>query len=135
MLPAYSVSKAASLSLTQSLRALLAGRAVSVYAVLPGPIDTDMVRDLDIPKTPAEDVARATLDGIERGEEEIFPDPMSRVAGRRLARGHGEGARAPERGAGGCRADRGVKRGAIASVRDGVGGGAVGSVARRRGRR
>jgi NAD(P)-dependent dehydrogenase (short-subunit alcohol dehydrogenase family) len=78
VLPAYSVSKAASLSLTQSLRALLAGRGVSVFAVMPGPIDTDMVRGLDIPKTPAQVVARGTLDGIERGEEEIFPDPMSR---------------------------------------------------------
>jgi NAD(P)-dependent dehydrogenase (short-subunit alcohol dehydrogenase family) len=77
VLPAYSVSKAASLSLTQSFRAHLASRGVSVYAVLPGPIDTDMVRDLEIPKTPPEDVARATLDGVERGEEEIFPDPMS----------------------------------------------------------
>ena len=77
VLPAYSVSKAASLSLTQSLRALLAGRGVNVYAVMPGPIDTDMVRGLDIPKTPAQDVARGTLDGVERGEEEIFPDPMS----------------------------------------------------------
>jgi NAD(P)-dependent dehydrogenase (short-subunit alcohol dehydrogenase family) len=79
VLPAYSVSKAASLSVTQSLRALLAGRGVSVYAVLPGPIDTDMVRALDIPKAPPEDVARATLDGVERGEEEIFPDPMARL--------------------------------------------------------
>jgi NAD(P)-dependent dehydrogenase (short-subunit alcohol dehydrogenase family) len=78
VLPAYSVSKAASLSVTQSLRALLAGRGVSVYAVMPGPIDTDMVRGLDIPKTPAADVARATLDGVERGDEEIFPDTMSR---------------------------------------------------------
>jgi NAD(P)-dependent dehydrogenase (short-subunit alcohol dehydrogenase family) len=77
VLPAYSVSKAASLSLSQSLRALLAGPGVSVYAVLPGPIDTDMVRDLDIPKTSPEGVARGTLDGVERGEEEIFPDPMS----------------------------------------------------------
>jgi len=77
VLPAYSVSKAAALSLTQSLRALLAGRGVSVHAVLPGPIDTDMVRGLDIPKTAPEDVARGTLDGVERGEEEIFPDPMS----------------------------------------------------------
>lgn len=79
VLPAYSVSKAASLSVTQSLRALLAGRGVSVYAVMAGPIDTEMVRDLDIPKTPPEDVARATLDGVERGEEEIFPDPMSQL--------------------------------------------------------
>ena len=78
VLPAYSASKAASLSITQSLRALLAGRGVSVHAVLPGPIDTDMVRALDIPKTPPADVARATLDGVERGEEEIFPDPLSR---------------------------------------------------------
>jgi short-subunit dehydrogenase len=77
VLPAYSVSKAASLSVTQSLRALLAGRGVRVYAVMPGPIDTDMVRALEIPKTPPEDVARATLDGVERGEEEIFPDRMS----------------------------------------------------------
>ena len=79
VLPAYSVSKAASFSLTQSLRALLAVHGVSVYAAMPGPIDTDMVRDLDIPKTPAEDVARAIFDGVERGEEEIFPDPMSQM--------------------------------------------------------
>lgn len=77
VLPAYSVSKAASLSVTQSLRARLAGQGVSVYAVMPGPIDTEMVRGLDIPKTPPQDVARATLDGMERGEEDIFPDPMS----------------------------------------------------------
>jgi NAD(P)-dependent dehydrogenase (short-subunit alcohol dehydrogenase family) len=78
VLPAYSVSKAASLSATQSLRALLAGRGVSVHAVMPGGIDTDMVRALEIPKTPPEEVARATLDGVALGEEEIFPDPTSR---------------------------------------------------------
>ena len=77
VMPAYSVSKAALLSLTQSLRALLGGEGVSVHAVLPGPIDTDMVRDLDLPKAPPADVAHAALDGVERGEEEIFPDPMS----------------------------------------------------------
>ena len=56
---------------------LLAARDVTVHAVLPGPIDTDMVRDLPIPKTSPESVARGILDGIERGEEEIFPDPFS----------------------------------------------------------
>jgi len=75
--PAYSVSKAAAFSLSQSLRTLLAGRGVSVHRVLPGPVDTDMTRDLDIPKASPESVARAILDGVERGEEEIFPDPMS----------------------------------------------------------
>jgi NAD(P)-dependent dehydrogenase (short-subunit alcohol dehydrogenase family) len=75
--PLYSISKAAAFSLSQSLRALLAGRGVSVHIVLPGPIDTDMTRDLDIPKASAESTARAILDGVERGDEEIFPDPMS----------------------------------------------------------
>jgi NAD(P)-dependent dehydrogenase (short-subunit alcohol dehydrogenase family) len=75
--PAYSVSKAAAFSLSQSLRVLLAGRGVSVHRVLPGPVDTDMTRDLDIPKASPESVARAILDGVEQGEEEIFPDPMS----------------------------------------------------------
>ncbi len=75
--PAYSISKAAAFSLSQSLRALLAGRGISVHRVLPGPVDTDMTRDLDIPKASPESVARAILDGVEKGEEEIFSDPMS----------------------------------------------------------
>src|SRR5258707_5805394 len=73
----YSISKAAAFSLSQSLRALLAARAVSVHIVLPGPIDTDMTRNLEIPKASAESTARAILDGVENDEEEIFPDPMS----------------------------------------------------------
>jgi NAD(P)-dependent dehydrogenase (short-subunit alcohol dehydrogenase family) len=77
MIPAYSISKAAAFSLTQSLRALLADRGVRVYAVMTGPTDTDMTRGFDIPKTSAESVARAILDGVENDEEEIFPDPMS----------------------------------------------------------
>ena len=75
--PAYSISKAAAFSLTQSLRALLAGRGVTVHAVLTGPVDTDMTRGFDIPKASAESVARAIFGGVENGEEEIFPDPMS----------------------------------------------------------
>ena len=77
VLPAYSISKAAAFSLSQSLRALLAGRGVKVHVVLPGPVDTDMSRGLDIPKASPESVARAICDGVEREEEEIFPDPMS----------------------------------------------------------
>jgi NAD(P)-dependent dehydrogenase (short-subunit alcohol dehydrogenase family) len=50
IIPAYSVSKAAALNLTQSLRALLAAEGVSIHGVLLGPIDTDMNRGLDIPK-------------------------------------------------------------------------------------
>jgi NAD(P)-dependent dehydrogenase (short-subunit alcohol dehydrogenase family) len=77
VIPAYSVSKAASFSLSQSLRALLAGRGIAVHAVLAGPVDTDMSRDLEIPKASPASVAGAILDGVARGDEEIFPDPMT----------------------------------------------------------
>jgi hypothetical protein len=36
-----------------------------------------MARNLDVPKTSRESVARAIFDGVEKGEEEIFPDSMS----------------------------------------------------------
>src|SRR6266404_4471580 len=74
LIPAYSVSKAAAFSLTQSLRALLAGRGVRVHAVLTGPPDTDMSRGFDIPKASPESVARAIFDAVGNGEEDIFPD-------------------------------------------------------------
>jgi NAD(P)-dependent dehydrogenase (short-subunit alcohol dehydrogenase family) len=75
--PAYSISKAAAFSLAQSLRVLLAKRGIRVHVVLPGPVDTDMTRGLEIPKASPESVARAIFDGVEKGEEEIFPDSMS----------------------------------------------------------
>jgi NAD(P)-dependent dehydrogenase (short-subunit alcohol dehydrogenase family) len=75
--PAYAISKAAAFNLTQSWRALLAGRGVRVHAVLTGPTDTDMTRGFDIPKASPESVAQAIFDGVEKEEEDIFPDPMS----------------------------------------------------------
>jgi NAD(P)-dependent dehydrogenase (short-subunit alcohol dehydrogenase family) len=77
LIPAYSISKAAAFSLSQSLRALVAGRGVRVHAVIPGFVDTDMTRGVDVPKASPESVARAIFDGVETGEEEIFPDPAS----------------------------------------------------------
>jgi NAD(P)-dependent dehydrogenase (short-subunit alcohol dehydrogenase family) len=75
--PSYSISKAAALSMTQSLRALLASEGVTVHGVFLGPIDTDMNRGFDIPKAPPESAAKGIFDGLENGEEDIFPDPMS----------------------------------------------------------
>jgi hypothetical protein len=37
-----------------------------------------MSRDITLPKTSPEAVARAIVDGVERGDEDICPDPMSR---------------------------------------------------------
>ena len=76
-LAAYNASKAAWWSVTQSLRADLGKRGVSVHGVFPGAVDTDMIRSFQMPKTPAIEVARATLSGIAAGEEDIFPDPMA----------------------------------------------------------
>jgi NAD(P)-dependent dehydrogenase (short-subunit alcohol dehydrogenase family) len=80
VIPSYSISKAAALSLTQSLRALLKRRGISVHAVLPGTVDTDMTRGYDdFPKVSPESVAAGIFDGVENGEEEIFPDPTSQT--------------------------------------------------------
>lgn len=73
----YNASKAAAWSVTQSMRASLAARGVAVHGVFPGPVDTDMVKALQMPKANADDVARAVVQGIARGDEDIFPDPMS----------------------------------------------------------
>src|SRR5262245_5105385 len=77
VIPAYSVSNAAAFSLSQSLRALLAGQGVRVHVVIAGAVDTNMTRGFEIPKSSPESVARGILDGVEKGEEEIFPDPRS----------------------------------------------------------
>jgi NAD(P)-dependent dehydrogenase (short-subunit alcohol dehydrogenase family) len=74
---AYSISKAAAFNMTLSLRALLASQGVTVHAVVLGPVDTDMNRGFDIPKRSPESAARGIFDGLEKGEEEIFPDPAS----------------------------------------------------------
>ena len=77
LIPAYSISKAAAFNMTQSLRVLVAARGVRVHAVLTGVVDTDMTRGLDIPKAAPDTVARGIFDGVDNGQEEIFPDPMS----------------------------------------------------------
>jgi NAD(P)-dependent dehydrogenase (short-subunit alcohol dehydrogenase family) len=78
VLPSYSISKAAALNLTQSLRALLTRQEVGVHGVILGSIDTDMSRDFDVPKVSPESAAVGIFDGLENGEEDIFPDPISR---------------------------------------------------------
>ena len=90
-IPAYSASKAAALSLTQSSRALFAGQGVSVHAVLTGPVDTDAARGFNVPKASPESVARAIFDGVENEEEDIFPDPMSESLAESWRKGSAKG--------------------------------------------
>ena len=77
VIPAYSISKAAAFSLTQSLRALLAGRGVSVHAVLTGPVDTDMTRAWTSRRPARSRSPTPSSTALRAGEDDIFPDPMS----------------------------------------------------------
>jgi NAD(P)-dependent dehydrogenase (short-subunit alcohol dehydrogenase family) len=83
-IPTYSASKAALHSLTQAARILLGPQGTSVFGVYPGPVDTDMTRGFELPKSSARDVAFAILDGIEAGQEDIFPDPFAMDFGRQF---------------------------------------------------
>jgi short-subunit dehydrogenase len=75
----YSASKAAMHSLTQALRPVLQARGVAVHGVYPAGIDTEMVAGIDTPKTAPRAVAEALLDGVQNGDEDIFPDPNARA--------------------------------------------------------
>jgi len=79
--PTYSASKAAVHSLTQASRLLLAGQGIRTIGVYPGPVDTDMAKEIEMEKATPESVAVAILDGIEAGHEEIFTDPFARQFG------------------------------------------------------
>ncbi|HEY0198672.1 MAG TPA: SDR family oxidoreductase [Rhodanobacter sp.] len=75
---AYSVSKAAAWALTNGLRNELRGQGTQVVAVHAGYIDTDMVKDVDSPKSRPEDIAKAVLDGIEAGATEVLADDTAK---------------------------------------------------------
>jgi len=77
----YSASKAAAFSMTQALRGQLAPKGIRVHGVFPGPVDTDMAREITLPKTDPREVAHAVLDSVEAGVDDIFPDVMSQEVG------------------------------------------------------
>jgi short-subunit dehydrogenase len=68
----YCATKAALLSLSQSLRGDLAGSGVRVIAVLPGTIDTDMSRGFEGEKMTPEQAAREIIEAI-RSEKTEAP--------------------------------------------------------------
>jgi NAD(P)-dependent dehydrogenase (short-subunit alcohol dehydrogenase family) len=71
----YSASKAALHSLTAAQRRDLKNSLV--VGLYPGPIDTDMARDLPFEKTTPSAVAQAVMDALKTGTEDVFPDPMA----------------------------------------------------------
>jgi NAD(P)-dependent dehydrogenase (short-subunit alcohol dehydrogenase family) len=75
--PTYSISKSAAFSLTQALRNELAPANIKVISVHPGPIDTDMAKDVPLDKVPPSVVAGATLEAMAEGRFLVFPDPYA----------------------------------------------------------
>ncbi|NVK33542.1 MAG: SDR family NAD(P)-dependent oxidoreductase [Cytophagia bacterium] len=72
----YSASKAALLSATYSARIELAKKGVTVHAVNPGAIDTDMNKGSDWDMPSSDSVAKVILDKIEQEELDIIPEDI-----------------------------------------------------------
>jgi NAD(P)-dependent dehydrogenase (short-subunit alcohol dehydrogenase family) len=84
-LATYGASKSAAWALTNGLRIELADKGVQVLGLHAGFIDTDLTNGIDAPKSSPEDIVRAALDGLERGEGQVLADEVSRVAYRGLS--------------------------------------------------
>lgn len=72
----YSASKAALLSATYSARIELAKKGITVHAVNPGAIDTDMNKGSDWDMPSPDSVAKVILDKIENEELDIIPEDI-----------------------------------------------------------
>lgn len=79
---AYSASKAAFWSQSNSLRLLLRPRGIAVTGLHVGYVDTDLTVGIDAPKVAADLVAAKALDAIASGAFEVLVDEVSeRVKG------------------------------------------------------
>ncbi len=74
----YCAAKAASWSLSNSLRVELLPQNIQVVALHVGYMDTDMTAGIDAPKASPDDVVAQTLAGLEAGAFEVLADDSSR---------------------------------------------------------
>lgn len=72
----YSASKTALFSATQSVRIELAKKGITVHAINPGAIDTDMNVGSDLDMPAPDGVAKVILNEVEAGKLDIVPDEM-----------------------------------------------------------
>ncbi|MDJ0820920.1 MAG: SDR family NAD(P)-dependent oxidoreductase [Paracoccaceae bacterium] len=75
----YNASKAAAWSMSMSLRAYLRPKGIGVINAFPAGIDTDMLAGVDAPKDLPADVVRDVLNGVEAGDEDIYPASAAEV--------------------------------------------------------
>lgn len=81
----YAATKAAAWGLTNVLRHELRAQGTQVTALHMGFVDTDMVRDVKLPKTSPADIVARALDGLEAGVEEVLADERTRQVHAALA--------------------------------------------------
>jgi len=74
----YAASKAAAWALTNWLRTALREQGTRVVGVHAGPVDTDMAKDLTLPKVTPMDVARQALRALEAEQDEVLSDDWTR---------------------------------------------------------
>lgn len=73
----YSASKAAAFSLSQCLRAEMAGAGIRVINVFPGPIDDEWNQALPPPKLSPSVVANAIVKALKDGVEDVYPGDVA----------------------------------------------------------
>jgi NAD(P)-dependent dehydrogenase (short-subunit alcohol dehydrogenase family) len=69
----YSASKAATLSMTQGVRAELTSQGTLVVAVMPGTVDTDLAKDWPEPKVSPSEVVKVALQAVIDEVEDVYP--------------------------------------------------------------
>lgn len=72
----YSASKSALFSATQSVRIELAKKSITVHAINPGAVETDMTEGMPFDMPSPDGIAKIILDKVEAGELDIVPDEM-----------------------------------------------------------
>ena len=82
----YSASKTAALALTRGVRIELRSQGTFVVGVYAGFVDTDMTKNLTVPKVKPEDIAAAVMSGLAERIEEILADERSREIATNLVR-------------------------------------------------
>lgn len=78
LLANYAVSKAALWSLSNGLRNDLRAQGTQVTTLHMGFVDTDLTKDVTMPKSTPEAIVAQALDALEAGADEVLADDMTR---------------------------------------------------------
>jgi NAD(P)-dependent dehydrogenase (short-subunit alcohol dehydrogenase family) len=73
----FSASKAAAYSLSQALRADMLAVGIRVLNVFPGPVDDEWARKLPPPKLAPASLARAMVEALLEGVEDVYPGDVA----------------------------------------------------------